>query len=51
MKQKRALGIVGFVATIIGFLASLLSKWVGKKEQEDFISSEVEKAVAKRLKD
>ena len=49
MKEKRALSVIGFTATVIGFLASLLSKWVGAKEQEALISTEVEKAVTKRL--
>ena len=50
MRNGKALGIFGFVATVIGFLASLLSKRIEKIQQEDFISKEVEKAVEKRLK-
>lgn len=51
MKNSKALGIFGLVATVIGFLASLMSKRIDKIQQEDFIAKEVEKAVVKRLKD
>lgn len=51
MKNGKALGVFGFVATVIGFLASVMSKRIDKLQQEEFISKEVEKAVIKRLKD
>lgn len=51
MKNGKALSIFGFAATVIGFLASLMSKRIDKIQQEEFISKEVEKAVVKRLKD
>ena len=49
MKNSKALGIFGFAATVIGFLASIMSKRIDKIQQEDFISKEVEKAVIKQL--
>lgn len=49
MKSNKALSVIGATATLIGFLASLLTGWVGVKKQENTIAKEVEKAVNKRF--
>lgn len=48
-KSDKTLGIVGLVATVIGFLASLLSNWVGKKQQDAVIGEKVDKAVKRHF--
>lgn len=50
MKDGKALGVIGFVATVIGFLASMLSKWVDGRKQEETIKTEVAKAVENHFK-
>lgn len=50
MKEGKALSIFGLVASVIGFLASLLGKWVDSKKQEETIQKEVAKAVENHFK-
>lgn len=50
MKEGKALSIFGLAASVIGFLASLMGKWVDSKKQEETIQKEVVKAVENHFK-
>ena len=51
MKNEKLLKGLGFLATVIGFGATLLSNYVGEKNQEIQIDEKVAKALAEQKKD
>lgn len=48
MDKKKALGLLGFLATIIGFGATLASDFVKEQQLNDTIEGKIDEALAKR---
>ena len=50
MDNKKAIKVLGVVATVVGMGATLVSNWVGEKNLDDKITEKVTKALADQTK-
>lgn len=50
LKNEKAIKIIGFIATGVGFAATLVSNWVGEKNMKAEIAEQVSKAIAQQTK-
>ena len=51
MKGKTAVKIIGIVATLAGFGATMASGWVNERKTEEMIDEKVNEAITKKLKE
>lgn len=48
LNNEKAIKVIGFAATAIGFAATLVSNWVGEKNMKSEIAEQVAKAIAEQ---
>lgn len=51
MENEKVIKLIGLGATVVGFAATLVSNWVGEKNQKIQIAEEVAKALADQKKE
>ena len=51
MKSKTAVKLIGIVATLAGFGATMASEWVNDKKMDEMIDKKVNEALAEKEKD
>ena len=48
MKKFNAIKMIGFVGTVLGFLAPMITNWSEQKEMEKLVEEKVNKAIAEK---